>query len=398
MQSSTSRAVVAAPPQSRTRPAYPGAPFDASGMCLSHPNVRLCRPRGDDEDTDGKGRRRYEIVRKTCPLCPSLRKVGGKGRGRRREAEERKKTRGDRRDRNTARAPGRHSAEIRPGTQTSSGVRDAAAAADRTPAADRRAMYALSTSAVDGGRTNSDLSDVLVHEISAVADDSSSSSFDEASFTSETELGGSRDGSDGDGDDGSEGGGNALADRRAMFTLSTSAVDGGMTNSDLSDLLVHEISASVPKESSEAASDTSATEEAGSSGESEGNSSGGEEGAPPARTKSMYAREYDRLVRTHSALAVLRDTLGRMRPSFRAPRGKVGVVRIESGGGVREVPMYPKGMKVYYRSNSGGDGGTTLARATILSVHQDDTLEPYYTIRVDGREKQTDNDHIVLSP
>ena len=51
--------------------------------------------------------------------------------------------------------------------------------------------------------------------------------------------------------------------------------------------------------------------------------------------------------------------------------------------------MYPKGMEVYYKSNAGGDGGTGLTRATILSVHQDEMLEPYYTIKVGGREKQT---------
>ena len=58
----------------------------------------------------------------------------------------------------------------------------------------------------------------------------------------------------------------------------------------------------------------------------------------------------------------------------------------------RRVPLYHKGMQVGYRS-----GSLPLQAATILSVHQDNLLEPYYTIRIqdDGREKQTDNAHLV---
>ena len=83
----------------------------------------------------------------------------------------------------------------------------------------------------------------------------------------------------------------------------------------------------------------------------------------------------------------------------------------------REVPLYPKGLVVNYcqtqsssASNGAADGGddddgaptatastTITTPATILGVHYDDTLEPYYTIRLHstGMEKQTDNAHIA---
>lgn len=52
--------------------------------------------------------------------------------------------------------------------------------------------------------------------------------------------------------------------------------------------------------------------------------------------------------------------------------------------------LHKKGMHVLYKSS----GTTTEAR--ILDVHMDDSLEPYYTIQCnDGREKQTDNGHIL---
>merc|ERR1712194_696887 len=64
-------------------------------------------------------------------------------------------------------------------------------------------------------------------------------------------------------------------------------------------------------------------------------------------------------------------------------------------GGMGRVPLYAKGAEVGYRS-----GSSALQAAIIVGVHKDDLLEPYYTIRMqeDGREKQTDNAHLVLGP
>ena len=73
-------------------------------------------------------------------------------------------------------------------------------------------------------------------------------------------------------------------------------------------------------------------------------------------------------------------------PSFRT-------VTVKTDEGDRIVPLYPEGAVVYYRDSSG-----VIQRAQVVASHQDDSLEPYYSIRlVDGREKQTDNAHIRLS-
>lgn len=65
-----------------------------------------------------------------------------------------------------------------------------------------------------------------------------------------------------------------------------------------------------------------------------------------------------------------------------------------SNGTHKQVPLYPKGMTVYYKNAS----LDTKTPATIVDVHMDDLLEPYYTIKFkeDGREKQTDNSHLRL--
>merc|ERR1719293_562947 len=67
-------------------------------------------------------------------------------------------------------------------------------------------------------------------------------------------------------------------------------------------------------------------------------------------------------------------------PAFRVVECKT------SSGGTKRVPMYTKGMEVYYKSTM-----APLQGATVIDVHQDHLLEPYYTIRMveDGREKQT---------
>lgn len=56
------------------------------------------------------------------------------------------------------------------------------------------------------------------------------------------------------------------------------------------------------------------------------------------------------------------------------------------------LAKHEKGSKVLYKSR-----GSLLEEALIQAVHFDDVLEPYYTIRIvkDGREKQTDDAHII---
>ncbi len=50
------------------------------------------------------------------------------------------------------------------------------------------------------------------------------------------------------------------------------------------------------------------------------------------------------------------------------------------------MPLYKAGMDVCYRNDN------DIQEFKILTVHHDDPLEPYYTVRMlDGKEKQTDN-------
>ncbi len=55
------------------------------------------------------------------------------------------------------------------------------------------------------------------------------------------------------------------------------------------------------------------------------------------------------------------------------------------------MPLYEAGIYVYYRNDN------EIQECKILNVHYNDLLEPYYTVRLlDGKEKQTENTHIML--
>jgi hypothetical protein len=60
-------------------------------------------------------------------------------------------------------------------------------------------------------------------------------------------------------------------------------------------------------------------------------------------------------------------------------------------GNWRTVPLNKAGMDVCYRNDN------EIQECKILTVHHDNLLEPYYTVRLlDGKEKQTENTHIML--
>jgi hypothetical protein len=59
-----------------------------------------------------------------------------------------------------------------------------------------------------------------------------------------------------------------------------------------------------------------------------------------------------------------------------------------SGNAGIKAASYAAGQKVYYKSAS------YAGAAEVVSVHLDDDLVPYYTIRVEGKEKQTDDSHL----
>lgn len=53
---------------------------------------------------------------------------------------------------------------------------------------------------------------------------------------------------------------------------------------------------------------------------------------------------------------------------------------------------YREGQQLLYRNSSGS------CMVTVKKVHFDDELTPYYTVDLEGREKQTDNTHLSLPP
>jgi hypothetical protein len=60
-------------------------------------------------------------------------------------------------------------------------------------------------------------------------------------------------------------------------------------------------------------------------------------------------------------------------------------------GGCKSTKLFEQGEEVFYCKNG------PVSKATILRVHFDSTSEPYYTISVDGKEKQTEQDHLFKS-
>ena len=54
------------------------------------------------------------------------------------------------------------------------------------------------------------------------------------------------------------------------------------------------------------------------------------------------------------------------------------------------VAKYSSGQELYYKNS------TMTAKAKVVKVHFDDALEPFYTIAVDGKEKQTDDSHLFM--
>ena len=111
-----------------------------------------------------------------------------------------------------------------------------------------------------------------------------------------------------------------------------------------------------------------------------------------ADTNSEVSAINDEPVATEKSLEI--DTQQTLTSPISLPPPPIRVKMVQAkteDGGIIKVPRYEKDMKVQYKSTSGIQG------CTILYVHLDDLLVPYYTVRLDdGKEKQTDNAHIVL--
>ena len=118
----------------------------------------------------------------------------------------------------------------------------------------------------------------------------------------------------------------------------------------------------------------------------------------PSSSRSRQGRADDESYNNNNSQQIIGSTNDRSRPllppsphcsmvSSGGGDGRSGRISASAGG-----PLHQKGMNVFYQSY-----GSTVTPAVILDVHLDDELEPYYTIRLeDGREKQTDNGHIIL--
>ncbi|KAL3771144.1 hypothetical protein ACHAW5_009928 [Stephanodiscus triporus] len=122
----------------------------------------------------------------------------------------------------------------------------------------------------------------------------------------------------------------------------------------------------------------------GSTKSDEGSGYDAEEGEPLSSgsetSRSPHASDKPLSATLHTSL-----TIAPPPPTVRMVQAKT------EDGNWKTVPMYERGMDVNYRNADGVQG------CTILTVHLDDLLEPYYTIRLqDGKEKQTDNAHITI--
>jgi hypothetical protein len=78
--------------------------------------------------------------------------------------------------------------------------------------------------------------------------------------------------------------------------------------------------------------------------------------------------------------------------SVRVPTTTVRMVHAKTqDGNWRTVPLYKASIDVNYRNDNG------VQECKILTVHHNNLLDPYYTIRLQNRkEKQTDNTHVML--
>ena len=419
---------------SRT-PAYSGAKFDVGGCCLDHPSVRLCKP------TSNGG---YKIVRKTCYLCPSLKTTKKKKRpvG---FAPSRSQPRGRDLRQHLERALSQFTstAALINGRLPSESDVDVPLGIEIDISSDcdleREGLV------VNGSTRDDEL--LLTHGGSA--QDVQDGEFEPLRTLTESAVlnGERRNGSDASEEtmpvteiELSESTRNSIVSAKdtkemvnvdiSILKLSTGAVQDGRMNSDMSEVLAHEIfvennprvlrtqetdltafTFDSPNEErlnekatpgndlekgygkrttnlTEITADTILSEQP-----PDGDEVGGDK---PVRTRSAYIRQYDNLTRAQSILKFVRDRVDDVKSMSAS---EIDVVQCKSSNGeVKSVPLYPKGTKVYYRSST-PTGEPDLLKATVVGSHQDHLLEPYYTIKMsDGREKQTDNDHLILAP
>ncbi len=121
--------------------------------------------------------------------------------------------------------------------------------------------------------------------------------------------------------------------------------------------------------------------------ETEAVESGGEENEP----RSFGSENSKSLHHASSNLPPLSASLPVVATAS-PPQPTVRMVQAKTEDGEwKTVPLYESGMIVNYTNAEGTQSGT------VLTVHLDDLMEPYYTVLLqDGKEKQTDNAHISI--
>jgi len=118
------------------------------------------------------------------------------------------------------------------------------------------------------------------------------------------------------------------------------------------------------------------------------------EGGPASNASEQSLSHHHHRVDTGAVEMALEDTTSKEKEILALPPPKTVIKMVEAKteeGGTKMVPMYEAGMHVRYKNAAG------IQPAEILGAHLDDLMEPYYSIRLeDGREKQTDNAHILM--
>jgi hypothetical protein len=120
----------------------------------------------------------------------------------------------------------------------------------------------------------------------------------------------------------------------------------------------------------------------------DGSIGGGKDGKPSSSGTENFASRHRASSPTEPSLSASLTAAATASP----PQQAVRMVQAKTEDGKwKTVPMYESGMRINYTNADGTQNGT------ILTVHLDDLMEPYYTVLLqDGKEKQTDNAHITL--
>lgn len=112
-------------------------------------------------------------------------------------------------------------------------------------------------------------------------------------------------------------------------------------------------------------------------------------GPPPLQNPQLQQQQ----PRQPSVVSAASDAISNLSISSPGPQPTESVPSSTSPGKGKDgkESTYRTGQRVYYKSSS------YSGPAEVVKVHLDDDLVPYYTVRVEGKEKQTDDSHLSAS-